>query len=517
MIELSIFDQDFTRKVVAWPVLEEIKTVLLGQDALFTSEVDVTLENVSGLLSPGSGVSSMTVGVDWYGKSLRITRDDERATTVVHEYNFSNYNTVFGLRFNTDGQAVAQEVTPPQVKIDGIRIEIREVGAGTPVGFIWMEMQGTLGTGEPDGVVLARTPKYRAERLTGVLHDTWDYIFPGGFEFDGVSQYTFVVKSDVPIDPAHYMQIGIGPFPTTYSGGTYWRLRTGGWSAVSRSLIFEMIAYDHITLFDGEVKNIEVDPKTQTAKVTAENVFKKPAEALYVGSGTAVNAGAAMLAVARSVLDDDQIDVGSFYRAGDRSRQGGATINYNYTIESTATVMGVLQQMAELTSITVFVQDNKLVAQSFQPYQGAEDGLRGELDDSNVRKWGKYRQATDVFFNRVTVGYTADLSVVRTHTESIRKNKVTRDNELASTDELSAHTITSAIWFGDEYLGRAAHNRATIQLAGGKGIADAQLGYRYPATQAEMGLSRFPVAVIQVNRNLTTEDVALMGLELVAE
>ena len=515
MIELEMFGQDFTRKVVAWPKLEEVKTVLLGQDALFTSEIDVTLENVSGILSPGAGVNSAVVGVDWYGSPLRITRDNERATTVVHEYAFTNYSGVVTFRHNDSVSALGESVTPPAgTKIDGIKWELRK--AGTPTGYVWCEIRGVSGV-VPDGVLLAVSAKKRIEQLGGVLHSTETFWFPGGFTFGG-QQYTIILRGDNTYDGVNYLQSSRDTTAPTYAGGRFLFETFGAWgSQVAWDMIFEMIAYDHITLFEGEVKNIETDSKTQTAKVTAENVFKKPAEALFIGSGTVVNAGAAMLAVAQSVLDDDQIDVGSFYRAGGRSRQGGATISYNYTSESATTVMDVLQQMAELTSITVFVQNNKLFAQSFQPYQGSESGLRGELNDSNVRKWGKHRQATDVFFNRVRVHYTVDDSIVREHTESIRKNKVIREDELASTDELSVHGIVSAIWFGDEYLARVAHNRGTIQLAGGKGIEDAQVGYRYPATQAEAGLTRYPITVIQVNRNLTTDDVALLGLELVAE
>jgi len=513
--ELEVFGVDLTPKVTKWGTLEEVKNIQLGQGTLFTSEIEVELENVSGAFSPGPGASSLAVGSDWYGKPLTITRDDERNTSVVDEYAFTNYSVETFWRFNNNNQGVGQTVTPPARPFDLVDVELRKIGS--PVGYVWAEWQGVSG-GLPDGVIHAVSNRARAERLGNGLHDVQRFRFPQPIHPDGVTQYSLLIMSDVPVNTTNYLRLGRDATAPSYAGGAFLNLSNGVWSSFPGSdAIFELRAFEHITLFAGTIKDIIIDTRKKTAKMKAENIFKSLAETLFVGNGTAVNPGAALLSIASTALDDDLIDAESFTRAGQLARANSATITYRYEEGEKTTVMEILETIANLTSIIVYVHNNKLFAQAFQAYRGDESGLRFEIGDSLVRKWGKHKHDTNAFNNIVTVGYTVDDTVTRTDTESIRRNDIEREMQFDGSENLVANGVESAIWFGDQYLARAAQNRGMLMLSGGRKLSQVRLGERFPITQADMGLSRSPMEVIQVNRQLTTEDVDLTLVELVAQ
>ena len=514
MNEISFAGVDLTPRVVSWANLEEIKTILLGQASMFTSEISLTLSNLDGAFDP-DGPSSLIAGIDWYGTPFTITQDNERKTTVVHEYAFTNYSHEGLFRYNNLSQGIGQTVTPPARPFDCVDIELRKWGS--PVGYVWLEWQGAS-AGLPDRVVHAVSNRVRAERLGTGLHDVQRFRFPQPIHPDGVSQYAWALMSDVPISTTNYIRIGWDQTAPTYAGGTLLRLESGAWVAYAGyDCLFELRAFDHIVLFEGVVTNIPAGEKKQDVVITAENVLKVVAETVFVGNGTAVNPAAAILGMLRTVLDDDDIDVASFTAAGEHARAAAASITYRYTDEDDTTIMAVIEAIANLCSLVVYAHDNKITCQRFRAYPGSEADLKFEITDSFVRRWGKFKYDVSSFDNAVAIGYTTDDLITRTNPESIRKNKVTRKAEFDGSDQLVASSQHSAIYFADRYLERASHRRAMLSVAGGKEFEDVRLGDRFPVTATGYRLSRFPMEAIRVNRKLGTEDVELTLVELVPQ
>jgi len=275
------------------------------------------------------------------------------------------------------------------------------------------------------------------------------------------------------------------------------------------------IQRDGITIFDGLVTDIQNDETARSATVVCENIFKRPADKIIVSSGQRVNPAQAMLAILRSVMSDDLINVGSFNSAGARALAAGAYITYKFLDADEVTVMAALNEIAQLSSLAVYVRDGLFHAEVFRPYQGNSSDLRFPITDAIVRQWGVLHWDTANFFNQVRVGYTADDYVLRTDSESVRINKTTRELPFDGEAAVVSHDENSAIYFCRTVLERVSVQRALLNVAAGVELWNTKLGDRYPITHARQGLSSFPMEVVEVRPKLDREDVELSLAELV--
>lgn len=266
---------------------------------------------------------------------------------------------------------------------------------------------------------------------------------------------------------------------------------------------------DGVTLYEGFIKDIRPNSESGTANIVSENVLKKPAETVIVTQATAANPSQTMLALLRLVLDDDKINVSTFDQAGARATAAGATIDYTFTQNDGVTVLQAIQLISELSSISVFVIDNRIVARPFIPYQGSEAGLKFELNDSIVREWGDFSFDTSSFNNRVSVGYPTDQSFVLTDPEAIKKDDIIREFPFPADEKVVATNLTSARFFGRLYLQRASKRRAKLSVAMGKEAKGVRLGDRFPVTAPDLGLVRFPMECIEVHPTFDTDETEL--------
>lgn len=277
------------------------------------------------------------------------------------------------------------------------------------------------------------------------------------------------------------------------------------------------IKKDARTVYEGFVKDIRPNPTTKTASIISENVLKKPAETVISGQATLANPSQAMLSFIRQATPEANINPQTFDQAGAAATAAGATIDYNFPEGSSATVMQAIELISAVSSISVFVRDNKIIARPFIPFQGNEAGLKFEINDNIAREWGPLSYDNSAFNNEVAVGYPTDQFVVLRDNESIKKNGGTaRRIDFPADEEVVSSNLTSARFFGRLYLERASKRRRKMTLAGGKELEGSVIGDRFPLTVPDLGLTRFPVEAIEVSETIDGEEVEMGVAELFA-
>lgn len=274
------------------------------------------------------------------------------------------------------------------------------------------------------------------------------------------------------------------------------------------------IEVDGVAVYVGLVKNVRSNATKGTAVIVSENVIKRPAESVFTLSGAGVNPAQAMLAILRTTLAESQINSDSFDQAASPSLDASASINFDFPSGSNVTVLQAIQKISELSSISVFVYNQKVMARPFLPYQGSGAGLKFDLTEMNVREYGDFQYDTSAFNNRVQVGYPTNSYATLNDIDSQRKNGISREIQFSASDQAVAADLQSATFYGKLYLERASRRRGKMGLVGGKELRDTVIGDRFPVYSSKLGLSGFPVEAIEVHRSLDSDEVELSVVEL---
>lgn len=267
---------------------------------------------------------------------------------------------------------------------------------------------------------------------------------------------------------------------------------------------------DGRTIYEGLVKDVRVSANSQTATIVSENILKKPAETVINAQATGANPALAMLSFLRLTVPEGNIDARTFDQAAAPSGSAGATVDYAFGEGDNVTVLQAIQLTSELSSISVFVKDNRVIARPFIPYQGGEENFKPELNDATVREWGSFNWDNSSFNNRIRVGYPTDQTVLLEDTESIKTNgRTPRLIEFSEDEKVAASNLTSADFFGKLYLRRAAKRRTKLSVAGGKALNGTVIGDRFPATTPSLGLIRLPMECIEVHETIDGDETEL--------
>ena len=274
------------------------------------------------------------------------------------------------------------------------------------------------------------------------------------------------------------------------------------------------IAIDGDTVYAGRVRNITIAPDGGTATITSEDVMKIPAQEPFIGSATNVNPGDALLAIARSVLSDDFIDVSSFQSCGASARSAGATISYAWTADTKTSAMAAMQEIAQLCSISVYVSRTLLSARVFKPYQGQGSGLKQTLTDDMLRAVPSHGYDVLNFVNRVTVGYTGSLTVTVDALDSQRVNRVVRPATYGTGTTVFAFDKASATYFGNLCLSRSSYQRRIIDVTVGPPMNPVDMGDRFPLTSSRFGVDFMPGEVVEAHRDPDRDETTIKLAEL---
>lgn len=275
------------------------------------------------------------------------------------------------------------------------------------------------------------------------------------------------------------------------------------------------ISRDDKTIYEGFVRNILPNANSKTATIMSENVLKKPAETPIVTQAAGANPAQAMLSFLRLAIPEQNINALTFDQAGASSAGAGATIDYEFLQGDNVQAMQAVQLVSELSSVSVFVRDNVVIARPFIPFQGQEAGLRFELNDAIVREWGAFEYDNSSFNNVVAVGYPTEQYEIQRDQRGIDLNDgLERTFTFDAEEQVVASNLTSARFFGRLYLRRASRRRRKISVAGGKELGGVTIGDRHPVTTPDLGLERFPMECIEVSETNDATEVELSMAEL---
>ena len=267
-----------------------------------------------------------------------------------------------------------------------------------------------------------------------------------------------------------------------------------------------------ILVFNGLVHDIQASTDDQTVTIVADDPLGTLTDAIVVASNAqAEDPGSAMLDILKGAGLEQYVDQASFLDAGGPAQAAGATVLYSFDDTSNTTALAAVQAIASLASISVFVYNNRIVARAFQPYPGKGAGLRFPITDKIVRTWTEFDWDTESFNNQVSVpwGSLSNASAyTATDLQSVTQNQVTRAYQFDGSNVV-AKDLASAQFFAQTYLDRAANRRGILQLTGGQEFAASVLGDRHWVTSVDMGLSNFPMEIIEIHRHLDTDDIDL--------
>jgi len=274
------------------------------------------------------------------------------------------------------------------------------------------------------------------------------------------------------------------------------------------------VSLDGVVVYTGRVRDIQLDSTGRIATIISEDVMKIPAQAPFVGTATNRNPGDVLLAIARTALADEYIDLPSFRAAGGPARAAGATISYDWPATSPTSCMDAMQQIGALCSISVYVSRSKLAARAFRPYQGSGAGLMFPITDDLIRDVPSCSYDVLNFVNQVTVGYTGGLSVTVNDRESQRVSHVTRPSTLGSGTTILAYNEASARWLGNTALARSSYQRRIVDVVVGPPMNPVDMGDRFPLTSAWFGISAMPGEVVESHRNPDRDETTIKLAEL---
>ncbi len=252
---------------------------------------------------------------------------------------------------------------------------------------------------------------------------------------------------------------------------------------------------DGMNVFSGFVRAIDPDSATRTVKITAENVFTAPANKTAVLTSTAANPASVIreLLIGADLLEF--IDPISFNSAGAAAAAAGATITVNYSASSSVTILGAIQSVSSLCSLSCYVQGGLIRLRAWRPYQGSNEGVKYRITPALTRDFGELKDAYSNLVNSVVVTYGASLTHVQKDPASIRLNgiEVPRSFEAATGGELSVPDLQSAIYFAGLFLARSSTLKQEGTLTVGPELADAHIGDR--VTVAAPAWSTDPIAM----------------------
>lgn len=299
-----------------------------------------------------------------------------------------------------------------------------------------------------------------------------------------------------------------GNFLSTFTQGN--KSTVGGIKWYNKVL---SVTEDGTTIYQGFIKNIPTNENDQIARIITENVLKRPAESIFNGTQNNVNPASAMLGILSQAGLLKYTNVASFIAAGGDALANNANVNYNFPQGGNNSVLQAVQKIGALASISVFVYNNQIFARRFYVYQGSGSGLKFPITNSIVLDWGDLEWDIFTFNNQVSVGYSTTYYTA-TNQASVNKNNITRGIEFSNTDVVVASDLNSATYFANQYLNRAAFRRPIVLLNGRAEFKKSKIGDRHPVTIADLGLSAYPMEIIELHRVLDSDVVQmrLVGL-----
>jgi len=247
------------------------------------------------------------------------------------------------------------------------------------------------------------------------------------------------------------------------------------------------VSFDCASVFQVYLKDVQFDRPSRTAVFVIQNVFTLPADSVLPNlTLTGVSPADAMLEAINSVGLLGLTDVRSFLSAGVGATAAGASVNVVTSAQNQISLLDFLQQMAELSSISVFVDGGLIRARLYQGYQGSGSNLKQSIDATFVRDFGQRSTAYDAFNNKITVKYGANSSFSANDVVSQGLTKVTREFVFSTNTGglIGVPDLVSAQYFAQLALSRSSKPPTTISLTADKEfLTGITLGDRFPVSE----------------------------------
>ena len=261
-----------------------------------------------------------------------------------------------------------------------------------------------------------------------------------------------------------------------------------------------------VQVFGGVLKTCQLDHDARTSTLIIENQFSNLATTLAVVTASGVNPVIEILELL--LANGSAVNAGSFLSAAGPSLAAGATISLTLAASDQTYLLDLINSLAELASVTVFVQNAMIYCTAWQPYQGDGSNLRQPITDSVVRTWGTRETAYNTFYNQVIVPYgSSSLTLDNLPLQALAKTVSSYTLQVSS---VSIPDKVSAIFWGTQYLNRSSAIRDKINIKVGIEMADAVIGNRYPVTCENYGYNSKAFEVIETKKTLLDK-----GMELV--
>lgn len=264
---------------------------------------------------------------------------------------------------------------------------------------------------------------------------------------------------------------------------------------------------DGVPLFVGLLKSVSLDGNSRICTLKVENYFSVLATTLTSLVQTSVKPMLAALSIIEAAGMLEFADRNSFVAAA--ADEEAVDIDFS---ESSTTALAAIQNLADLSSVAVYVRGGIIQARPFQPYQGGSAGLRFPITAAVVAEMGALTDEPDSLKNVVTFVYSASSELTIQDDASIRRYQGYQNEvrlSYATGEPIVIGSLATASHFATRYLSRSATLRRTLEIVGGNELRGIRIGDRHPVTDDHYGLSAEPFEVIETHRQIQAKTITI--------
>ncbi len=158
------------------------------------------------------------------------------------------------------------------------------------------------------------------------------------------------------------------------------------------------------------------------------------------------------------------------------------------------------------------MQGGLIRLRAFQPYQGDLAGVKYQVTAANAYDFGSLADAFNNLSNSVTITYGASLVTTLIDQASIKANRIEANTSFtaATGSSLAVPDITSAMYFGQLFLARAATLKRVGRFTAGPELVQVHIGDRITVSDPAWGSSIVAFEIIESHLTVASNSVELV-------
>lgn len=273
------------------------------------------------------------------------------------------------------------------------------------------------------------------------------------------------------------------------------------------------LTFDGDTVFQGYLRDVPCDKANRTATFVMQNVLGKPAETILPPlTLSGVSPGAAIVEAIYACGLQQYVNVGSIMAASSGAIAAGATVGVNIAAGSNTSLLAFLQQLENISSISLFTKNGLITGKVFKPYPGNGASLKQPIGPAQMRDFTRREGAWQAYNNQVTMTWGSEQVWVSQDQADVGQTHNVRNYPLdvQSGSVVSVENQASAAYFSQLIVQRCSPMPVTFTCTAGKPFLDVQVGDRFPVTElTNWGFNKKAFELIESQIKAQEESISL--------